>query len=948
MKKFLKILAILVALILALILILPFFFKAEIVKLVKSELNKQLTATVDFDDASLSMIRQFPDFTLDLNGLSVVGQSEFKNDTLLYANALSLRIDVVKAFKGEFELKEFTLDQPRLKLKVLENGLANWDIVPVSETETASSAEADTSAFALQLKKLSLKDGELIYEDRQLQVFTQLKGLNATVKGELSTDQSEISTNLTIDGLTVNYEGVSYLSSIKTRFQALFLVDLKNEIYTFKKNSLYLNDLGLGFDGSVGINGDQYTILLNFETNNTAFKQLLSLVPVVYASAFESVKTEGTFSLKGFVKGAYSETQMPAYGLDLQVNNASFQYPDLPVGVSAINGKASVESKTGQPDDTKINVSDFNFKVAKQPFSMAMTLSTPVSDPNFALSANGTLDFKQIAQILPPEFRSKMEGKLTADLRLKAKMSDIENERFNQVNASGSLLLQDFLIEDKSMFTLPVSVANAQLNFSPVFIDLINTQLIVGQSDFGLNGRLENYLGYYFSDATLDGQLKLKSKKMNVDELMQLMVESDTASAEMPADTTVVSTDLPERLKLTFDAKIDSVLYNPYKLANVVAQIAYEEQKLSFNPLSANLLQGKMSMEGSLDAAQADKPKVNINFAIQNFDIPAAYKTIGLLQQAAPIAEQASGSFSTNFTMKGQLDKTYSPVYESLEGGGTLKTSQLQIESISSLKKIGDLLGKGDKYDRLVTDGLNFSFEFLNGRVYQKPFDIKLGNNNALVSGSIGFDKTLDYDMVLGVPFSELGGTIQSGLQQLTQAAADNNIDIGNNETIKIKAKITGEANDPKVAIDYKDYASDLSKQLKDQANKLIDEQKQALKEKLDAEAEKLLQEAEEQAAQIVAKAEETAATIREEAKKAAQKVRSEAETQASKLIEEGKKNGMVAELAAKKAADKLRSEANNQANNIEKEANSRADQLLTEAQQKADKLLEEARNKID
>ncbi len=54
------------------------------------------------------MIRQFPDFTLDLNGLSVVGQSEFKNDTLLYANALSLRIDVVKAFKGEFELKEFT------------------------------------------------------------------------------------------------------------------------------------------------------------------------------------------------------------------------------------------------------------------------------------------------------------------------------------------------------------------------------------------------------------------------------------------------------------------------------------------------------------------------------------------------------------------------------------------------------------------------------------------------------------------------------------------------------------------------------------------------------------------------------------------------------------------------------------------------------------------------
>jgi len=947
MKKFLKVLAIIIAVVFALILILPFFFKAEIVKLVKSELNKQLTATIDFEDASLSMIRQFPDFTLDLNGLSVIGQSDFENDTLLYAKALSLRIDVVKAFRGSFELKEFNLDKPKLKLKVLENGKVNWDIVAASSDEPAATAEPDTEAFVLQLKKLSLKDAEVVYDDRELKMLTTIKGMNASVRGALSTDQSEISTNLTIDGLNVNYESVSYLSNVKAKFQAIFLVDLKNEIYTFKNNTLYLNDLALGFDGSVGINEDKYTILLNFETENTAFKQLLSLVPVVYASSFESIKTEGTFSLKGFVKGAYSETQMPAYGLDLQVNNASFKYPELPVGIHSINGKANIESKTGQPDDTKIDVSEFNFKVADQPFALSMTLSTPVSDPNFSLMANGTLDFKQIAQILPPEYRSKMEGRLTADLRLKAKMSDLENERFNQVNASGSLLLQDFLIEDKSMFSLPLAISNAQLNFSPIFIDLINAQLVVGQSDFGLNGRLENYLAYYLSDGTLVGQLNLKSKKVNVDELMKLMVEEDSAMAEMPADTAVVSTELPERLKLSFAAKIDSVLYNPYKLANVVGNVDYEQKRLNFNPLSADLLQGKMSMKGSFDATQAEKPKVNINFVIQNFDIPEAYKTIGLLQEAAPIAEQASGSFSTSFTMKGELDKAYDPVYESLEGGGTLQTSQLQIESISSLKKISNLLGQGDKYDRLVTDGLNFSFEFVNGRVYQKPFDIKLGNNNALVSGSIGFDKTLDYDMVFGIPFSELGGTIQSGLQQLTKTAADNNIDISNNETIKVKAKITGMVNDPKVSIDYKDYASDLGKQLKDQANKLIEEQKQALKDKVDAEAQKLLQQAEEQAAQLVSKAKETAASIREEGKKAAQSVKAETETQANKLIEEGKKNGMIAELAAKKAAESLRSEANKQANNIETEANKRADQLVAEAQQKADKIMEEARNKI-
>ena len=352
-------------------------------------------------------------------------------------------------------------------------------------------------------------------------------------------------------------------------------------------------------------------------------------------------------------------------------------------------------------------------------------------------------------------------------------------------------------------------------------------------------------------------------------------------------------------------------------------------------------------MQGSMDGSQAASPKVNISFSIQNFDIPQAYKTIGLFQEAAPIAAQATGDFSTSFNMKGRLDKSFGPVFESLEGGGTLQTSQQQINSINSLKKVGELLGQGDKYDRLVTDGLDFSFEFINGRVFQKPFDIKIGKNNALVSGSIGFDQTLDYDLVLGVPFSELGGTIQSGLQQLTKVATNLGVGISNNETIKIKAKITGMVSDPKVSIDYKDYASDVGSQLKDKANALIDEQKQALKEKANAEAAKLLNEAEAEANQLVAKAKETADALREEGKKTAQKIRDEVKVQTDKLIAEGKKNGMLAEMAAKKTAEELLDEANKQAANVEKEANKTADKIVVESQQKANQIIETARGKI-
>jgi len=90
MKRFFKVITIVIVFVLAFILILPLFFKAEIVEIVKHELNKQVNAKVDFADADLSLIRHFPDFTLDLNQLSIIGTDAFEDDTLLNLEALSL------------------------------------------------------------------------------------------------------------------------------------------------------------------------------------------------------------------------------------------------------------------------------------------------------------------------------------------------------------------------------------------------------------------------------------------------------------------------------------------------------------------------------------------------------------------------------------------------------------------------------------------------------------------------------------------------------------------------------------------------------------------------------------------------------------------------------------------------------------------------------------------
>jgi len=61
---------------------LPFIFKDKILEKIKSEINNQVNAKVNFDGFDLTLITSFPDFTLSLNHLIITGKNEFEGDTL--------------------------------------------------------------------------------------------------------------------------------------------------------------------------------------------------------------------------------------------------------------------------------------------------------------------------------------------------------------------------------------------------------------------------------------------------------------------------------------------------------------------------------------------------------------------------------------------------------------------------------------------------------------------------------------------------------------------------------------------------------------------------------------------------------------------------------------------------------------------------------------------------
>ena len=96
LKKIFITLGIVLVVLLASAAIIPMVFKKEIVAKVKSSINNQLTAKVDFKEFDLSLISSFPNLGIKLNNLTVVGTDSFAMDTLANIKQLQLNLNLME------------------------------------------------------------------------------------------------------------------------------------------------------------------------------------------------------------------------------------------------------------------------------------------------------------------------------------------------------------------------------------------------------------------------------------------------------------------------------------------------------------------------------------------------------------------------------------------------------------------------------------------------------------------------------------------------------------------------------------------------------------------------------------------------------------------------------------------------------------------------------------
>ena len=320
-KRFLIGFGIFIVLLLAAAIILPIIYKDKILNFAKSEVNKQINAKVDFsNDISVTIFSSFPDFTLGVKDVKVINKAPFDGDTLVNIGELKTTIDIMSVIKGgKMTIKSFTLDKPYIHLMVNHDGVANWDITIKNKDSVAKTGADTTSNFKMALKHYGISNGTIIYDDKQMGMYTRMNNLNHNGSGDFTADIFDLDTKTTIDELTFRFGGVDYLHKVKTALKLTMNMDMKQFKFTFKDNELNLNDLALGMDGWLAMPKSDIDMDLKFNAKKTEFKNIISLIPAIYTSDFKDLKSSGKFALEGSAKGIYNEKTYPAFNVLMKV-----------------------------------------------------------------------------------------------------------------------------------------------------------------------------------------------------------------------------------------------------------------------------------------------------------------------------------------------------------------------------------------------------------------------------------------------------------------------------------------------------------------------------------------------------------------------------------------------------------------------------------------------------
>jgi len=859
MKKFLKILAVLVALFVVVLVAAFFVVKSKfppekIQALVEKQASDILKREVTVGGAGFNLLP----LGVQIKNLKIANNpgNGFSNEPLVDLPLAVVRIDLAKLLLFQVAIDKISIENLTLLYEVMPDGRTSIDGLggkPDTTVTVKDTAKLDLSTIELPgsfaLNSFEIKNAKVIFNDRLQKRKAILGSINLNTRLSLNKTLENIktSTALTLKEISMEDAGLGVRKGgISVFLNADVNANARVQHLDIQKFSAGLQSIKINASGTINrFMEDIKVVDLKVESNQINLAELIKEIPAGINPEISKVSAGGTASFNAEVKGTITPDKIPPVRGNLVLSDIAVSHSDLPAGVSSLTGNIAFTENT-------VSIKPFSFQLAGQPTSVLLEASNLLSpQPSLNnLSVNTKLDlgalFALASKLVSIQEVSSLAGRIEATLGAKG-IIDPANPQKLSVNGNANLqniVAKTALIPDAVSVNGAVKFSNTEISVEPV--------VQIGKSDVKVKAVVTDYLAMVMprlaAGKKTNVNVNVSSSNLELDRLIPPTDATKPKEDEIPME---IYPELPD-IVANVNVNLANTVFRYLTLSDFNLGVNFANNKANITG-RGRLYTGGFNTNVAVDLSNRKSANVklalNVDKVEANDFITNGRKNISGESEIAKQIRNLDNTVFGKVSMKLDVSTKGLPqnFVDNLTGPISVQITNGSLRGSKILGNVGEGLSKFEIAGKKVLnspvnskgdmnfDDLKAEFEAKNGQLLVKDFDINARSFGLLAfTGAVGFNGDLNLNLQ-----NTLSPSISSNLNNLTKASPVSLYQKDSKGNAILFFKIGGTLADPKVTLDASKNSNPVG-ELKDMAKAKLNEAKDKATAKLNEEKAKL------------------------------------------------------------------------------------------------------------
>lgn len=735
--KLLRVLAyisiIIIIIVIGFFYLIKFKYQTQIKDLLQKEFNKQINCNVQFNNISISILKNIPNVSVSLDDLLLNNPPYFKNylysDTLIYLNNLYLEFNLFNFLKRNYLIKSIEANSGIINILYNENGLNNLNIFKDDSTKTGE--------LKIELKTVKLKNICLHFENPIKQSVIKSNINKAILAGSFNKNNFILSVNgnTWIDQLI--FDKIKYVNKKDISFQTE--IKIKEENITLNEGKIQLADLKFFIEGEI----QTINKYLDLRIKSDALKlhSFISLLPYNYKDKLSQLQhSKGSFNFSSFVQGNYSYNTNPDIKIFYQIKDAVIKNSDkndLQYTIKKADGIFSngIFNNSGS---SYIQLNNITGKINENDFTGSIEIKNFIT-PAIIGKVKTIFKLSDLKYLIKFEEIEYISGLADIDIAFQIEFDNsinyLNKNNISNINAEGKLKLTNTELKHIKL-NVPFQEINSEISIGEK-INFHHLNFIVDSNRISLRGSIYSNINNLIANKyPLSFEGRINSQYLNLLKLQKSIVtdSANNKDANLP---------FPSNYYLNIKLSVDTIIYDKIKAYQVNGVADYKPGLLLLKSLDFKSFNGNCSGDFAVYLIN-NKLLFKTISNLKNIDIKNLFYSFNNFGQNTLLDSNISGSVDGKIFLTTEINNDYKIIDSTLNMESNLTINNGELINYEPLYKLSKYIAIEELSEVKFSTLINTVY--INNRQITIPqMDINTSAFNIKFSGTHDFNNNIDY-----------------------------------------------------------------------------------------------------------------------------------------------------------------------------------------------------------